>query len=92
MNVQEKGCQIEKGKKKLQTEEKPLGDEQWVPRFAGHQSLEERESSFLARDQQINCGFVKGPEGSQSTGFDLTEVNGGKNNEMIGASSLIGEH
>ncbi|KAL2949164.1 hypothetical protein AAZX31_20G162900 [Glycine max] len=56
-----------------ETEEKPLGDEQWVPRFAGHQSLEERESSFLARDQQINCGFVKGPEGSQSTGFDLTE-------------------
>lgn len=56
-----------------ETEEKPLGDEQWVPRFAGHQSLEERESSFLARDQQINCGFVKGPEGFQSTGFDLTE-------------------
>ncbi|KAG5152620.1 hypothetical protein AAZX31_10G204300 [Glycine max] len=56
-----------------ETEEKPQGDEQWVPRFAGHQSLEERESSFLARDQQINCGFVKGPEGFQSTGFDLTE-------------------
>ncbi|KAK7357103.1 hypothetical protein VNO80_16386 [Phaseolus coccineus] len=54
-------------------EEKPLGEEQWVPRFAGHQSLEERESSFLARDQKIKCGFVKGPEGSQSTGFDLTE-------------------
>lgn len=54
-------------------EEKPLGEEQWVPRFAGHQSLEERESSFLARDQKINCGFVKGPEGSESTGFDLTE-------------------
>ncbi|XP_047146976.1 uncharacterized protein LOC124819491 [Vigna umbellata] len=54
-------------------EDKPLGEEQWVPRFAGHQSLEERESSFLARDQKINCGFVKGPEGSESTGFDLTE-------------------
>ncbi|XP_027364170.1 uncharacterized protein LOC113871323 [Abrus precatorius] len=54
-------------------EEKPLGDEQWVPRFGGHQSIEERENSFLARDQKINCGFVKGPEGSQSTGFDLTE-------------------
>ncbi|RDX68825.1 hypothetical protein CR513_52147, partial [Mucuna pruriens] len=54
-------------------EEKPLGEEHWVPRFAGHQSLEERENSFLARDQNINCGFVKGPEGSQSTGFDLTE-------------------
>ncbi|CAL0316078.1 unnamed protein product [Lupinus luteus] len=55
------------------TEEKPLGGEQWMPRFAGHQSLEERESSFLARDQKINCGFVKGPEGSSSTGFDLSE-------------------
>ncbi|XP_019441975.1 PREDICTED: uncharacterized protein LOC109346713 isoform X4 [Lupinus angustifolius] len=54
-------------------EEKPLGGEQWMPRFAGHQSLEERESSFLARDQKISCGFVKGPEGSSSTGFDLSE-------------------
>nr|KYP74732.1 hypothetical protein KK1_007423 [Cajanus cajan] len=54
-------------------EEKPPGEEHWVPRFAGHQSLEERENSFLARDQKIKCGFVKGPEGSQSTGFDLTE-------------------
>ncbi|CAJ1976821.1 unnamed protein product [Sphenostylis stenocarpa] len=56
-----------------ETEEKPLGEEQWVPRFAGHQSLEKRERSFFARDQKINCGFIKGPEGSQSTGFDLTE-------------------
>ncbi|KAL2324725.1 hypothetical protein Fmac_023783 [Flemingia macrophylla] len=55
------------------TEEKPPGEEHWLPRFAGHQSLEEREKSFLARDQTIKCGFVKGPEGSQSTGFDLTE-------------------
>ncbi|KAK7270373.1 hypothetical protein RIF29_23460 [Crotalaria pallida] len=54
-------------------EEKPLGGEPWVPRFAGHQSLEERENSFLAQDQKINCGFVKGPEGSPSTGFDLSE-------------------
>ncbi|KAK7343819.1 hypothetical protein VNO77_12864 [Canavalia gladiata] len=57
----------------IETEEKPLGEEQWVPRFAGHQSLEERENSFLARDQKMHCGFVRGPEGSQSTGFDLTE-------------------
>ncbi|KAF7820066.1 transmembrane protein [Senna tora] len=56
-----------------ETEEKPLGEEQWVPRFAGHQSLEEREKSFLAQDQKIKCGFVQGPEGSPSTGFDLTE-------------------
>ena len=39
-----------------ETEEKTLGDEQWVPRFAGHQSLEEREKSFLAQDRwhQVN--------------------------------------
>ena len=54
-------------------EETPNGKEQWEPRFAGHQSLEERENSFLAHDQKINCGFVKGPKGSPSTGFDLAE-------------------
>lgn len=54
-------------------EEKPIGDEKWEPRFAGHQSLREREESFIARDQKINCGFVKGPKGSPSTGFDLAE-------------------
>ncbi|WCJ44137.1 hypothetical protein M5689_024825 [Euphorbia peplus] len=54
-------------------EEKPDGIDQWEPRFAGHQSLQEREESFLAQDQKINCGFVKGPEGSPSTGFDLSE-------------------
>ncbi|XP_050214816.1 uncharacterized protein LOC126665930 [Mercurialis annua] len=54
-------------------EEKPNGEEQWEPRFAGHQSLQEREESFLVHDQQINCGFVKGPEGSSSAGFDLSE-------------------
>ncbi|OMO77873.1 hypothetical protein CCACVL1_14752 [Corchorus capsularis] len=56
-----------------QMEEKPEGEEQWVPRFAGHQSLQEREESFLAHDQKINCGFVKGPQGYPSTGFDLAE-------------------
>ncbi|KAE8685663.1 hypothetical protein F3Y22_tig00111095pilonHSYRG00525 [Hibiscus syriacus] len=55
-----------------QMEEKPER-EQWIPRFAGHQSLQEREESFLARDQKINCGFVKGPQGYPSTGFDLAE-------------------
>ncbi|KAF9670647.1 hypothetical protein SADUNF_Sadunf13G0090600 [Salix dunnii] len=54
-------------------EEKPDGQEQWEPRFAGHQSLNEREESFLAHDQKINCGFVKGSKGSSSTGFDLAE-------------------
>ncbi|KAJ8431445.1 hypothetical protein Cgig2_014938 [Carnegiea gigantea] len=54
-------------------ETKPDGIDHWEPRFAGHQSLREREESFMARDQQINCGFVKGPEGYSSTGFDLAE-------------------
>ncbi|CAL5209282.1 unnamed protein product [Lathyrus oleraceus] len=57
----------------VEKEEKPLEVEQWKPKFAGHQSLEERENSFLARDQNIKCGFVKGPEGSPSTGFDMSE-------------------
>ncbi|XP_050363384.1 uncharacterized protein LOC126782217 [Argentina anserina] len=54
-------------------EAKPEGQEKWEPRFAGHQNLQEQEDSFLARDQKINCGFVKGPKGSPSTGFDLAE-------------------
>lgn len=57
----------------VETEEKPEGEEQWEPTFAGHQSLQDREESFIARDQKINCGFVKGSEGSSSTGFDLAE-------------------
>ncbi|KAL9259138.1 putative hexosyltransferase MUCI70 [Drosera capensis] len=56
-----------------EVEEKPVGIENWEPRFAGHQSLQQREDSFIARDQKINCGFVKGPEGYPSTGFDLAE-------------------
>ncbi|XP_044475896.1 uncharacterized protein LOC123203555 isoform X2 [Mangifera indica] len=56
-----------------EVEGKPDGVAEWEPRFAGHQSLQEREESFLAHDQKINCGFVKGPEGSPSTGFDLSE-------------------
>ncbi|KAL8485992.1 hypothetical protein ACS0TY_028050 [Phlomoides rotata] len=55
------------------TEREEAEDEKWEPRFAGHQSLKEREESFIARDQKINCGFVKGPKGSPSTGFDLAE-------------------
>ncbi|KAA8538620.1 hypothetical protein F0562_028186 [Nyssa sinensis] len=56
-----------------EVEDKPNGQEQWESRFAGHQSLKEREESFFARDQKINCGFVKGPKGSSSTGFDMAE-------------------
>ncbi|CAL9193252.1 uncharacterized protein LOC103989102 [Musa acuminata AAA Group] len=54
-------------------ENRPNGLENWEPRFAGHQTLEEREVSFIAQDQTINCGFVRGPTGSPSTGFDITE-------------------
>ncbi|XP_024027063.1 uncharacterized protein LOC112093237 [Morus notabilis] len=56
-----------------ETEDKPDGVEHWEPRFAGHQSLQERENSFLAQDQKINCGFIKFPKESRSTGFDLAE-------------------
>ncbi|XP_042514438.1 uncharacterized protein LOC122089071 isoform X2 [Macadamia integrifolia] len=56
-----------------EVEERPSGLEQWEPRFAGYQSLQEREKSFIARDQKINCGFIKGPKGYPSTGFDLAE-------------------
>ncbi|KAJ9567663.1 hypothetical protein OSB04_003629 [Centaurea solstitialis] len=47
--------------------------EPWKPKFAGHQNLEQREQSFVADDQTLNCGFVKGPKGYPSTGFDLAE-------------------
>lgn len=57
----------------VESEEKPEGVDAWEPRFAGHQSLEERENSFYARNQKLHCGFVKGPPGSLSTGFDLSE-------------------
>ncbi|XP_074279552.1 uncharacterized protein LOC141604895 [Silene latifolia] len=56
-----------------QKEEKPDGVDQWEPRFSGHQSLREREDSFIARDQTINCGFVKGSKEYSGTGFDLVE-------------------
>ncbi|KAL9245492.1 hypothetical protein vseg_019138 [Gypsophila vaccaria] len=56
-----------------QKEEKPDGVDTWEPRFAGHHSLREREDSFIARDQTINCGFVKGPKEYSGTGFDLAE-------------------
>lgn len=56
-----------------EVEDRPNGSENWEPRFAGHQTLQEREDSFYARDQKINCGFIKGPQGYPSTGFDLAE-------------------
>ncbi|KAL6868256.1 hypothetical protein ACP4OV_015101 [Aristida adscensionis] len=55
-----------------EVEERPVGSEYWEPRFAGHQSLQEREESYIAHDQQLKCAFVKGPNGT-STGFDISE-------------------
>lgn len=59
--------------KYTKVEENPDGEKNWKPRFAGHQTLQEREKSFVANDQTINCGFVRGPEEFPSTGFDLVE-------------------
>ena len=51
-----------------EVEERPVHAlDEWEPRFSGHQTLLEREHSFYARDQNLNCGFMKG------TGFDLEE-------------------
>lgn len=43
----------------------------YEPKFGGHQTLEERERSFFAKNQTLHCGFVKGPVGFSSSGFDL---------------------
>ncbi|KAK9095948.1 hypothetical protein Sjap_021445 [Stephania japonica] len=57
-----------------EVEERPEGQTQWEPRFAGHQTFEEREDSFYVSDKKLNCGFVKGPVGSSGTGFEMEEV------------------
>ncbi|KAF6154643.1 hypothetical protein GIB67_000527, partial [Kingdonia uniflora] len=57
----------------IDREEKPYGHGIFKPRFGGHQTLEEREYSFYATNQTLHCGFVKGQEGSPSTGFDIDE-------------------
>ncbi|KAL3530212.1 hypothetical protein ACH5RR_009534 [Cinchona calisaya] len=57
----------------VEREERSLHDNAFKPGFGGHQTLEEREKSFYARNHTIYCGFVKGPDGFQSTGFDLEE-------------------
>ncbi|XP_038983189.1 uncharacterized protein LOC103720215 [Phoenix dactylifera] len=54
-------------------EEIPRGNNVFEPRFGGHQTLKQRENSYYARSQTLHCGFVKGPEGFPSTGFDLHE-------------------
>ncbi|PPD82961.1 hypothetical protein GOBAR_DD20115 [Gossypium barbadense] len=42
-------------------------------RFGGYQTLNERKKSFLARNQTIRCGFVKGMSRLSSPGFELSE-------------------
>lgn len=54
-------------------EEKTSKIDLFEPRFGGHPTLEERENSFHAKNQTVHCGFVKGPLGYPSTGFDLDE-------------------
>ncbi|OIW19167.1 hypothetical protein TanjilG_13949 [Lupinus angustifolius] len=54
-------------------EEKLPGNDLVEPRFGGHQTLKERKKSFYANNQTLHCGFVKGPLGYLSTGFDLNE-------------------
>lgn len=55
------------------SEEKTSENDLFEPRFGGHATLEEREKSFYVKNQTIHCGFVKGPPGYPSTGFDLDE-------------------
>lgn len=57
----------------IEREEKPYETDLYKPRFGGHQTLEEREKSFYATNQKLHCGFIKGPPGSPSTGFDLDD-------------------
>lgn len=49
------------------------GKDVFEARFGGHQTLEQREESFYAKNQTIHCGFIKGPERHPSTGFELSE-------------------
>lgn len=43
------------------------------PKFGGHETLEERENSYYARNQTLHCGFVRGLDGYNSTGFEVNE-------------------
>ncbi|GAB4839990.1 hypothetical protein Ancab_020699 [Ancistrocladus abbreviatus] len=56
----------------IDEEEKHSTKVPYKPRFAGHQTIEEREKSFWATNQTLHCGFVKGP-GYPSSGYDLDE-------------------
>ncbi|KAK8470755.1 hypothetical protein PHAVU_003G049500 [Phaseolus vulgaris] len=54
-------------------EERTSKNDLFEPRFGGHQTQEERENSFYAKNQTLHCGFVKGPPGHPSTGFDIND-------------------
>ncbi|PIN24084.1 hypothetical protein CDL12_03205 [Handroanthus impetiginosus] len=57
----------------VEREERALRNEAIEAQFGGHQTLKDREKSYHATNQTIHCGFVRGPEGFPSTGFDLDE-------------------
>ncbi len=57
----------------IQMEDKPAEIFDWEPRFAGHQTLEERKETFHVRDQMVHCGFVQAPEGYPLTGFEFSD-------------------
>ncbi|XP_017971017.1 PREDICTED: uncharacterized protein LOC18610440 [Theobroma cacao] len=57
----------------VEREKNPLPANSLESRFGGYQTLKEREKSFVARNQTIHCGFVKGPPRFSSTGFELSE-------------------
>ncbi|CAL1370620.1 unnamed protein product [Linum trigynum] len=57
----------------VNSEERPPAMNSSRSGFRGHQTMEQRENSFYASNQTLHCGFVKGPPGSPSTGFDLDD-------------------
>lgn len=59
--------------KYIDREENPSRNTLFKPRFGGYQDLVEREQSFYAKNQTLHCGFVNGPPGYPSTGYDLEE-------------------
>lgn len=44
-----------------------------MAKFGGHQSFAERERSFHAEDQTLQCEFVRAPDGERWTGFELSK-------------------
>ncbi|KAG6465961.1 hypothetical protein ZIOFF_076186 [Zingiber officinale] len=54
-------------------EDTSYGKDVFEARFGGHQTLEQREESFYAKNQTIHCGFIEVPEGHPSTGFELSD-------------------